>query len=118
MIMIGCDFHPGLQELCLLDTETGRRREQWLSHDLGPAPVRQFYAALPRPARVGLEASGYSQWYEEMLGRTGHRAASLEMSSPQLSSNFPKIFIPREIKIPRSWRSERVQFDKLSIEIK
>ncbi len=71
MIMIGCDFHPGLQELCLLDTETGRRREQWLSHELGPAAVREFYAGLPRPVRVGLEASGYSQWYEEMLEELG-----------------------------------------------
>ena len=50
MIMIGCDFHPGLQELCLLDTETGRRREQRLSHDLGPAPVRESYADLSKPA--------------------------------------------------------------------
>jgi transposase len=71
MLMIGCDFHPGLQELCLLDTETSRRREQWLSHDLGPAPVRQFYAALPRPVRVGLEASGYSQWFEELPEELG-----------------------------------------------
>src|SRR5271168_3103482 len=71
MIMIGCDFHPGLQELCLLDTETGRRREHWLSHDLGPGQVREFYAGLSKPARVGLEASGYSQWFEEMLEELG-----------------------------------------------
>jgi hypothetical protein len=51
MIMIGCDFHPGLQELCMLDTQTGRRREQWLSHALGPAPVREFYADPSKPGR-------------------------------------------------------------------
>ena len=71
MIMIACDFRSGLQELCMLDTQTGRRREQWLSHDLGPAPVRQFYAGLSKPVRVGLEASGYSQWFEEMLEELG-----------------------------------------------
>src|SRR5271154_3044251 len=71
MLMIGCDFHPGMQELCVLNTETGRRREQWLSHDLGPAPVREFFSGLSKPVRVGLEASGYSQWFEEMLEELG-----------------------------------------------
>src|SRR5271154_1144924 len=67
MIMIGCDFHPGMQELCVLDAETGRRREQWLSHDLGPAPVREFYAGLSKPVRVGLEAE-YSSGGRQRLG--------------------------------------------------
>src|ERR1700730_13864680 len=71
MLMIGCDFHPGLEELALLDTATGVRRQHRLSHAFGLEPVRQFYAALPRPVRVGLEASGYSQWFEEMLEELG-----------------------------------------------
>ena len=71
MIMIGCDFHPGFEEICLLDTETGLRRQHRLSHALGGEPVRQFYAGLPRPVRVGLEASGYSLWLEEMLEELG-----------------------------------------------
>ena len=71
MIMIGCDFHPGLEELALLDTETGRRREHGLSHSFGSGPVREFYAGLGQPVRVGLEASGYSQWFEEMLEELG-----------------------------------------------
>src|SRR5271156_4557662 len=71
MIMIGCDFHPGLEELALLDTETGRRRQHCLSHSFGSGPVREFYAGLGQPVRVGLEASGYSQWLEEMLEELG-----------------------------------------------
>ena len=71
MIMIGCDFHPGLEELALLDTETGRRRQHCLSHSFGAGPVREFYAGLGQPVRVGLEASGYSQWFEEMLEELG-----------------------------------------------
>lgn len=67
MLMIGCNFHPGLEEVAVLDPETGQRRQHRLSHAFGPKPVRQFYAGLPRPVRVGLEASGYSRWYEEML---------------------------------------------------
>src|ERR1700738_1969139 len=71
MIMIGCDFHPGMQEVSLLDTESGRRWQQMFSHASGPGPVREFYAGLGRPVLVGLEASGYSQWYEEMLEELG-----------------------------------------------
>jgi len=71
MLMIGCDFHPGLEEVAVLDTETGQRRQHTLSHALGPDPVRQFYARLQHPVRVGLEASGYSRWYEEMLEDLG-----------------------------------------------
>lgn len=71
MHMIGCDFHPGLQQLAILDTETGRRQEFCLSHASGPGAVREFYAGLAKPVRVGLEASGYSQWYEEMLEELG-----------------------------------------------
>ena len=71
MIMIGCDFHPGMQEMALLDTVAGRRWQHCLSHASGPVAVRQFYAELPGPVRVGLEASGYSQWYEEMLEELG-----------------------------------------------
>lgn len=71
MIMIGCDFHPGFQEIALLDTGTGRRRQHWLSHAFGLAHVREFCGGLPKPVRVGLEASGYSLWYEEMLEDLG-----------------------------------------------
>lgn len=67
MIIIGCDFHPGFEELALLDTKTGQRWAHRLSHTLGQQPIRQFYAGLKQPVRVGLEASGYSQWFEEML---------------------------------------------------
>jgi transposase len=69
--MIGCDFHPGLEEIAVLDTATGQRQQHTLSHALGPEPVRQFYAGLRHPVRVGLEASGYSRWFEELLDDLG-----------------------------------------------
>jgi transposase len=71
MIMIGCDFHPGFEEISLLEVETGHRQHRMLSHAGSTREVRAFYAALPHPVRVGLEASGYSQWYEEMLEELG-----------------------------------------------
>ena len=77
MIMIGCDFHPGMEEVSLLDTGTGRRWQHQLSHASGMEEVRAFYAALASPVLVGLEASGYSQWYEEMLEELG-----IELAQP------------------------------------
>ncbi len=121
MLMIGCDFHPGLQELCLLDTETGRRREQWLSHDLGPAPVRQFYAALPRPVRVGLEASGYSQWYEEMPEELGIELwvgdpGRIRKAAPRKQKTDRKdarllLQLLEENRFPRIWVPDKVTRD-------
>src|SRR5258708_31683361 len=65
MLMIGCDFHPGLQQIALLETETGRREDLRLTHD--GDQVRRFYDAPPHPGRVGLEAGGDSPWVEEPL---------------------------------------------------
>jgi transposase len=115
MIMIGCDFHPGFEEIALLEAETGRRQHRTLSHSAGREEVRGFYADLPLPVRVGLEASGYSQWYEEMLEelgielwvgdparirkaaprkqKTDRRDASLLLQLME-ENRFPRIWIP------------------------
>ena len=69
MLIIDCDFHPGVQQIAALDTDSGRRWEGRLSHE--GEQVRQFYAQLPAPVRVGLECSGYSLWFEELLEELG-----------------------------------------------
>jgi transposase len=71
MKIIGCDFHPSYQQIAMLDQETGEVMEKALSHE-GKEEVRSFYAALPRPVRVGMEASGQSQWFERLLSELGH----------------------------------------------
>jgi hypothetical protein len=55
MIILGCDFHPGLQQVAMLDTNTGRRFEGRLTHE--GDQVRRF-AELPKPVRVGPAVSG------------------------------------------------------------
>jgi transposase len=70
MKIIGCDFHPGYQQLAMLDTESGEVREFALSHEK-KEEVREFYAGLRGPVRVGMEASGQSQWFEGMLAELG-----------------------------------------------
>ena len=70
MMIIGCDFHSRYQQIAMVDTAGGEMVERRLEHASGEA--RRFYAELPRPARVGMEATGYVDWFERMLGEMGH----------------------------------------------
>ncbi len=70
MIIIGCDFHPRWQQIAWVDTETGETGERQLVHASGEAEV--FYRALAAPARVGLEATGNSHWFVDLLTEMGH----------------------------------------------
>ena len=71
MKIIGCDFHPGYQQIAVLDLATGEMIEKALSHER-KEEVRTFYAGLEGSVRVGIEASGQSQWFERMLAELGH----------------------------------------------
>jgi len=71
MKIIGCDFHPSYQQIAMVDTETGELWEGRLEHEQGEA--RRFYQALQgQTVRVGIEAVGNSQWFEQMLVEMGH----------------------------------------------
>jgi transposase len=60
MRIIGCDLHARQQTLAMLDTATGEVVEVTLKHE--GDNVREFYSALPRPVRVGIESTGSMQW--------------------------------------------------------
>jgi transposase len=70
MKIVGCDLHTRYQQIAMLDTETGELVERRLEHESGEA--RAFYAALPAPVRVGIEATGHTRWFERMLAELGH----------------------------------------------
>ena len=71
MVIIGCDFHPGYQQIAMVETETGEVRELQLAHK---QEAEQFYGSLRgREVLVGIEACGYTQWFEQMLDQMGHR---------------------------------------------
>lgn len=70
-LYIGVDFHPHQQTLSWCDTRTGETDTVDLKHD--PEAVRKFYASLPGPAIVGIEASARAVWFEDMLFETGHK---------------------------------------------
>jgi transposase len=69
MRIIGCDLHARQQTLAMLNVETGELVERRLEHEGNQ--VREFYAALPRPARVGIEATGSMQWFLELMEELG-----------------------------------------------
>src|SRR5256885_2272918 len=64
MLIIGCDYHPGFQQIACVDTNAWRiaRRPSsstgnWKQQSLG--------------ARVGMESSGHSRWFERLLHELG-----------------------------------------------
>ena len=68
MIIIGCDYHPGFQQIAFVDSETGEVNERRLEHR---EEAEEFYRDLGGQravVRVGMEASGHARWFERLLG--------------------------------------------------
>src|SRR5882724_3751655 len=69
-IYIGVDFHARQQTICYLKTETGELVTCELKHQ-DKEQVRAFYKQFQGAVIIGLEASGYSPWFEAMLEQLG-----------------------------------------------
>jgi transposase len=69
MRIIGCDLHTRQQTLAMLDTATGEVVKMTLTHE--GDNVREFYSTLPRPVRVGIEATGSMQWFVNLMEELG-----------------------------------------------
>jgi len=119
MMIIGCDFHPSWQQIAWLDKETGESGEQKLVHAEGQA--QQFYSRLPVPARIGMEATGNSQWFIELIEDLGHEiwigdAAQIRASyvrrqktDKRDAAHILKLMLER--RFPRLWTPDREQRD-------
>jgi transposase len=116
MIIIGVDYHPSDQYIAFLDTETGECGERRLNHSEEEA--EKFYRELAAPGvsvRVGMEATGYSRWFERLLAELGIElwigdAAKIKTKRVRkqktdrndahlllqllLDNDFPKIWVP------------------------
>jgi len=69
MLIIGCDFHPGFQQVAIFDNLTGEIEEKRLQHR---AEAEQFYGSLAgQEVRVGMEACGHYPWFERWLAELG-----------------------------------------------
>ena len=113
MLIIGCDFHPGFQQVAIFDNTTGEIQEQRLGHR---EQAEQFYRSLAgQVVRVGMEACGHYPWFERLLAELGHelwlgdaaaiRAAVVRQQKTDrrdaehllqllLENRFPKIWVP------------------------
>jgi transposase len=116
MVIIGADYHPSDQYIAFLDAETGESGERRLNHSDGEA--ERFYrelAASGVSVRVGMEATGYSRWFERLLAeldielwigdaaeiktkrvrkqKTDRNDAQLLLKL-LLENTFPKIWVP------------------------
>jgi len=72
MLIIGVDYHPSFQQIAFFDQETGECGERRLNHSDGEA--EKFYRDLKSrgvSTRVGMEATGYSRWFERLLTEPG-----------------------------------------------
>jgi transposase len=70
-IYCGVDFHARQQFVKWYDTADGEIHGRQLSHQ-SPDEVRDFYAQFTGEVIVGLEAGGYSHWFETLLHELGH----------------------------------------------
>jgi transposase len=69
MLIIGCDFHPGFQQVAIFDNRTGEVQEKRLQHR---AEAEEFYRSLAgQSVRVGMEACGHYPWFERLLAGLG-----------------------------------------------
>jgi transposase len=117
MILVGCDFHSRYQQIASVDTETGDLVEKRLEHEKGEA--REFYRALPAPARIGVEATGHWQWFSRLLAELGHEVLVGEAAKIRammvrrqktdardashlldllMTDRFPKIWVPTPVE--------------------
>jgi hypothetical protein len=67
MMIIGCDYHPGFQQIAFVDTETGELQERRLEHREEAEKFYRDLAAQGMKVRVGMEASGHARWFERLL---------------------------------------------------
>ena len=117
MLIIGCDYHPGFQQIAFVDTDTGELSERRLAHR---EEAEQFYRELKQQnlsVRVGMESSGHSRWFERLLGELGFelwigdpaeirtkrvRKQRTDRQDAQLllrlmlENRFPRIWVPRK----------------------
>jgi transposase len=70
-IYCGVDFHARVQTVSYCDSQQGEIHTIDLHHQ--EDDLRSFYSQFKGDVIVGLEASGYSPWFEQMLEELGHQ---------------------------------------------
>jgi len=119
MKIIGVDLHTRQQTIAMLDDQTGELIEKQLTHE--GEQVREFYAGLPQPVLVGLEATGSMHWFLRLLEelaieyRVGH-PAKIRAAEPRKQKNDRRdarllLTLLAENRFPAIWMPSREQHD-------
>src|ERR1700732_4360513 len=109
----GVDFHPGWQQVAWIDSETGETGEQKLVHASGDA--KWFYEQLAAPVLIGMEATGNSPWFVELVEDLGHEiwigdAAQIRAGGPPFRvfcEGWVHTLLERPTRPPRRARPHR-----------
>jgi transposase len=119
MMIIGCDFHPSWQQVSWLDSEGGDIGERKLVHGTGEA--ERFYRQLAAPVLIGMEATGNSQWFIELVEDLGHviligdaaqiRASYVRKQKTDKRDAAHILKLVLENRFPRLWTPDREQRD-------
>src|ERR1700752_1516791 len=115
MMIIECDYHPSVQQIAFVDTDTGELQERRLEHREEAEKFYRDLAAQGIEVRVGMEASGHARWFERLLSelnlelwigdataiaRKRERKQKTDRQDAQhilkllLKDDFPKIWVP------------------------
>ncbi|HKW16834.1 MAG TPA: IS110 family transposase [Terriglobales bacterium] len=111
MLIIGCDFHPGFQQVAIFDNRTGEMEEKRLRHR---EEAEQFYSGLGgQQVRVGIEGCGHYPWFERLLERVGIelwvgdaariRAAVVRKQKTDRRDAEHLMHLLRQDRFPRIW---------------
>jgi transposase len=111
MLIIGCDFHAGFQQIAIFDNRTGEWEERRLGHR---REAEEFYRSLAgQEVRVGMEACGQYPWFERLLAECGHelwlgdaariRASEVREQKTDRRDAALLLRLLREERFPRIW---------------
>jgi len=67
MLIVGCDYHPGFQQIAFVDSDTGELQERRLQHREEAERFYRDLAARGMKVRIGMEASGQARWFERLV---------------------------------------------------
>jgi transposase len=114
MVIIGLDYHPSMQQIAVVDTETGEYLERELSHSSGEG--EKFYRDLKQKGvrvRVGMEATGHARWFERLMAELGFelwighpaeiKAARVRKKKTDREDARLLLRLLREDRFPRVW---------------
>ena len=73
-ILYRVDIHARQQTLSYLDTEDGTMEQRELHHERDD--IESFYNWSRAEVIIGIEACGYSNWFEELIKELGHKTFS------------------------------------------